>query len=276
MRRMHRWAARSLLLGLLALTATGCEDEPQNEDLAMVVDGGGDASIDLRPVGPDLKGCQFGTFLGLQEVDTVQTFECPCGCLVDGLVGAEVSTSWSVVASANGLVTGRLGQGVSLSATSFGVVEFAGISSLSGTYPFYLEGDFSLSLDYELGELSPDGRLRLITQTLGGPPTGTFIVERVRGLDGVHRYAGLTGEVAAAAVTTDKQSGTLTIERVGADLTAYADGQLLGKLSGGSVARMHIIITAGLKSCAVDAGSCVASATVKNLRLKNGTLINKR
>lgn len=270
---MRFWLGFAFLLACVS----GCDDEGDKPaDMSVVVDASLDGSGGDLTRPPDFAECKFGTFPGLTEVDNVQTYACPCGCLVDGLQGSSINSVWAVVASANGLAMPVAGEGIDLSATSFGLVEFAGISSLNGIVPFFLDADFEISVDYTLTELSPDSRVRLITQTEGGPPTGTFLVERVRNLDGVDRYAGLTGEVAATAVETDAMEGTLTLRRVGGELSAIADGVVLGKLSGGSVARMHIIVTTGMKSCGVDAGSCSAKARIKNLRVANGTFINQR
>lgn len=272
---MRSLCLASLLLLPLFAACTDDDDKP-GADLAAVSDQGiGDLPGDQQ-AGPDLAECQYGTFLGLGEVDNEQTFACTCGCLIDGLQGSFISGTWSVITSLNGTATAMGASGVELAATSTGDVEFAGLSSLPGINPFYLDGDFEISLDYELDTVSPDARVRLITQTQGGPPTGTFLVERVRNTDGVDRFAGLTGEVAAVAVETDQTSGTLTLRRLGATFTAYADGQLIGQLSGGSVARLHIIANAGMRSCGVDGGTCEVKARIKNLRLQFGTLINKR
>lgn len=270
---MRVWLGFALVLACLP----GCDDDGDKPaDMSVVVDAAIDGGEGDLIKAPDFAECKPGTFPGLTEVDNVQIYECPCGCVVDSLQGSSINTLWAVVASANGLALPVAGEGIDLSATSFGLVEFAGISSLNGIVPVFFEGDFEISVDYALTELSPDSRVRLIAQTQGGPPTGTFLVERVRNLDGVDRYAGLTGEVAAAAVETDKMEGTLTLRRVGGELTAIADGVVLGKLSGGSVARMHLIITTGMKSCAVDAGSCNAKARIKNLRVAKATFINQR
>src|SRR6476620_10401707 len=93
------------LVVLLALAGTtlGCDDDTTNHsgDLGAGTDdlGIGGGGTDLQ--GRDLLTCNrmFNGFNGVQT--SLATFECTCGCVVDGMESSVVNPMWGATKTAN-------------------------------------------------------------------------------------------------------------------------------------------------------------------------------
>jgi hypothetical protein len=282
------WAGVGLLAWTLGIGTVACDDSssppPGGADLGV----GDLAALPVEDLGgPDLRppaDLQCGGpvyFAGFGLLPTEQKIECRCGCVIDPFTNNVIAGFWgtpiiemaTLTPTVNGLVVN-----VSPGAGGAGV---GALSSAAGTIPFYLAGDFDLSVEYELPDVLPPDAHAILRVAAGG--ANVYIIERERGLDGVERYKATLGGVQPVSRTSSATRGTLRLQRSGFTLRAEADGQLVSQFTGATLERLPILVTAGLSQagCDVaggarpDAGTCAATVIWRNLQLRSGTLVDR-
>jgi hypothetical protein len=268
---------RVLLVLLLALAA-GCGDDDTagSADLSAASDAGLG-----RDLGPGDLACGLRVFSGLAPPATPEKLECPCGCLVDALDGSTVSPLWGASHSTGAAFVPMPGVGHGVKLTSDGGLELGSQASegLPGSQ-FFLDGNFDLRVDYDLGATPPPGRANLVLGVRApGTLSGTmqYEVRRQQLADGGNGYAARLGGVPDVVVPTTATHGTLRLTRQGYMVTAYADGQQITTLIAQYAGRLVITLAATLEGCTVaDAGaSCGYTPRWRQLVLTSGTLINQ-
>ena len=268
------------LLLLLALVAGGCGDDTTT--LGGDLGAGGD---DLSFAGLDLAGsgdmtCVFRSFNGFNGVQTqLAYFACPCGCSIDTMESGVVNPMWGATKTANSNFAPLAGVGLGEDLHYRGNVEQLGLYSVGPTAQFYLDGDFDLSIDYDL--VSPPPGLTHLLMSVRDPGAvqsiQTFDIEREQFSDGTNYYATMLGGVPSDMVATTAMQGTLRMTRQGFTYKTYGDGALVSTLIAQKAARVAVTITATLNDCGVtdgDGTSCDYQPRFHNLRLTSGTLVN--
>jgi len=258
-----------------ALLLTAC-DEASTADLGGPVDLLGP---DLPVVLPDGSTCPAPTFMGFGGVsDTERRLDCTgCGCSIDPLTTAAESGLWARTLVSSSLADGA--EGLSISANGGQGPAFASLSSLNPVGAFYLDGDFDLLVDYELGQLVHGGKVSLRIDVASGL---FWEIARGRPVEAFEAYFGSLGGV-LATLPSLATSGTLRLVRTGFQIAAFADGVEIGKTLSGATGRAAIYLAGGVTGCDTsDAGSpdggseCTLQARLRNLRLATGVLVDRR
>jgi hypothetical protein len=268
---------RAICVALL-LATVGCGDDSTGSSS---LDMSGSSSSDLAGTGPDLTGCTPRSFQGFPGTANLLRFDCSCGCSIDGLQNNLVNSMWGTPHSsgASFVPMQGVGLGIALSYSGAATAEYGSLVSEGATSPFYLDGDFDMLVDYDLGATPPPGVARLILgvrnpTTLSGTPV--YEIERLHQADGSDDYATMLGGVPPVFVTTTATKGTLRLTRAGFMLTSYADGNQVSMLIAQSAGRLAITLTATLGGCTTSDGgsSCGYTPRWKLLRMSAGTLVN--
>lgn len=268
---------RAICVALLLVSA-GCGDDSSGAPLEMSV---GDLPARVGDLAIGDGGCTMRSFQGFPGTSTLLRFGCSCGCTIDGLQNNIVSGIWGMPHSsgASFIPMAGVGLGVALTYSGAATVEYGSLVSEGATSPFYLDGDFDLLVDYDLGPTPPPGAARLILgvrnpTTLSGTPV--YEIERLHQADGSDDYSTMLGGVPPVNRPTTATSGTLRLTRAGFVLTSSADGQTVSTLTAQSAGRLAITLTATLGGCSTsDAGaSCGYTPRWKLLRMSSGTLVN--
>lgn len=264
---------------VLALVASGCGDDTTagSGDLGLGGDDASAAAADLSVAG-DLP-CANRAFGGFGGMPTgLQLFACPCGCTIDDMKGGVVSGLWGASQTANSSFAPMVGVALGENLQYRGSVEQLGLYSVAPTAQFFLDGDFDLSLDYDLVS-APPGETHLI---LGVRDPGTvqgietFEIEREQLADGSNVYGSMLGGVPPKTIATGATHGTLRMTRQGYIYKTYGDGALVSTLIAQQAPRVAVTVTATLNGCTTsDLGaSCGYEPRFVNLRLASGTLVN--
>jgi hypothetical protein len=264
---------RVLLVALLC--AAGCDDDTS---LPAIVHDLSVGAFDFASA-PDLSsrvdaGCTrqlFGGFAGLSDFE--RRVDCTCGCTIDAFEGNMVAGFWATPASTN-TVFAPTSTGMQVALRRSGMTEFGTLASLAPIGPFYLDGDFDVSVEYRLtGDVPPDAQAMLALST----PTTTHSVERARLPDGSDVARALFAGVAPVAIPDSSTTGTIDFIRQGSTLEAIVDGVLVSKLTGAGTARLSLALTATLAACAPDAGdTCSFTMVWHNLKMIGGALVDRR
>ena len=268
------------LLLVLALLAGGCGDDTTNASGELGA-GGDDLSVsavDLAGTG-DMT-CVFRSFNGFNGLQTqLAYFDCACGCTIDAMESSVVNPMWgaSKTPGSNFAPIAGVGLGEDLHYT--GNVEQLGLYSVGPTAQFFLDGDFDMSIDYDL--VSPPPGLTHLLMSVRDPGAvqsiQTFAIEREQLSDGSNYYATMLGGVPSHMVATTATHGTLRMTRQGFTYKTYGDGTLVDTLIAQKAARVAVTITATLNDCATSDGggtTCSYQPRFHNLRLATGTLAN--
>lgn len=263
---------------LVLALAAGCGDDTSagSADLSAA----GDAGLGDLGVG-DL-ACVPAIFGGFPGPATPERLDCPCGCVVDAFDGTTVASPvWAKSNTSGAAFVSMPGVGLGVMLTSAGGLEMGSLASeglpLSS---FYLDGDFDLRVDYDLGATPPPGAANLVLGvrapgTLSG--TEQYEVRRQQLADGENGYAAHLGGVPDVVVPTTATHGTLRLTRQAYTVTAFADGTQLTTLISQYAGRVVITLAATLEGCTVgDAGaSCGYTPRWHRLVLASGRLINQ-
>lgn len=265
---------------VLALAAGGCDDDTTSTAADLAAGGGDDLAAPADLAG-DL-GCTVRQFPGFPGVQTSEArFDCPCGCMIDTMDENAVSPLWGASTTSGARFQPLPNVGLAVVLQSAGGLEQGGLASEAGpSFPsqFYLDGDFDLLVDYDLGPTPPPGEAHLVLgvrkpTTLSG--TTQYEVEREHGADGSDAYATMLGGVPPVTQPTTATHGTLELKRQHFTLTSYADGQLISTLIASEAGRSVVTLAAALVGCSdVDAGSCSFAPRWHHVRLASGTIVN--
>ena len=270
--RLHSFVILALA-GSLACVAA-CDDDGNN-DLGGAVDLlGADLPISL----PDLASCPPPAFNGFPgDSTTERRLDCSvCGCSIDTLSKAAEEGLWNKTTLSATLSDSAPGVYV-VADGSLGPA-FASLTSLNPGGPFYLDGDFDLRMDYATSAFPYAARIALRVDV----PSGEFFeISRGRTVLGAAVYsstlASIPGEKPASL-----NLGTLQIVRHGAIITVYGDGTQVAMSSAAGSGRAAIFLSAGLEGCGPsdagvpDSGGCTLAATMHDIRLASGALVDRR
>ena len=275
---------RVLLIVCMASLA-GCDDDTT----AMSHAGGDDLSAptgveDLSMLFADLSQCAgYRTFLGFPGANaTLDTIDCPCGCIVDRFANNLVNGNWGASTSGGAsFVPTSSGLGMALASTTTSTTpSLASLASQGPIARFFLDGDFDMQVDYNLNASTPPGESHLVlgvrkSDTVQGIPV--YEVERAREPDGSEVYVTQLGGVPAVQLATTATHGTLRLSRVGFKLTSYGDGMQVSTLIAQDTNRLEVTLAGELSGCAdADAGtSCAYQPSWSNLIVNSGTLVNQ-
>jgi hypothetical protein len=271
---------RAILLTALALVG-GCGD-----DTTMGPGAGGDLAMPMPP-GEDLSssgsdgGCSFRGFPGFAGDNSVfRRFDCSCGCSIDSFENNLINDNWGINHTSGAMFVPMQGVGLGVSLVSSGNLEQGGLTSEGPIARFYLDGDFDILVDYDLGATAPPGESHLLLgvrlpTTLTGTPV--YEVERLHGADGSDAYGTMLGGVPSVYLPTTATHGTLRLTRRGYLLTSYADGQKVSMLIAQTAGRLVVTLAATLAGCtAPDAGStCGYTPRWHLLHMQTGSLVNQ-
>jgi hypothetical protein len=268
---------RAVLLAVMLLSACDDDSTGKPNDLSA---GGDDLS---STGGGDLAGsdmsCVYKTFTGFPPNTTAQTyFKCPCGCAIDTFENASVLPLWGASHS-TGATFMPTAMGLDIAVTSSSnTLEQAGLASEgSPTSRFFLDGDFDLRVEYDLGPTPPPGVAKLILgtrkpQMLNGTPQ--YEVEREQHADGSNFYSSMLGGVPSVAVPTSDTKGVLRMKREGFTVTTYAGTTAITTLIAQEAGRLSMTLNASLQGCtASDLGmTCSYTPRWHKIELLSGTL----
>jgi hypothetical protein len=268
---------RSVALVASLLLVVGCgEDEGATARHDLAASGDLAAPSGVGDLGPDLSACVPRMFLGFFGTsDTPRSLDCTCGCVIDSFDGQFVASYWGNPHTTNAVFQGQPGTGLALTLTHApgAGVESGGLNSFSPVAPFFLAGDFDVLVDYKLlTPLPPDTHLVLGVQ----PKLGSDSVERARAADGSDQVAANLGGalVTQASAAT---AGTLELQRTGGTVAALVDGIKVAQSVGGALEPVALTLAGAIASCSVDGGaSCSATLVWHNLRMKSGSLVDRR
>jgi|GEM_PF-3934039 len=245
--------------------------------------------FDLARIRPDFQStdlsCYLHTFPGFfgSEVDE-RSDDCSCGCIIDSFDGQQLNPLWGQpMAGVVSYTPTNMGLAVGAFSVGDGGVGVAGLSSLNTVAPFYLEGDFDVRVDYRLtGEPPADGHAILKALSPNNSTIYSYSIERQRSPAAVDEYAARLNGIPAVTQTTTAMAGTLRLVRVGATISAWADGQKVSQYVSATGERLAIFLTtaATTDGCAtssgsVDGGSCVMTVVWRNLVLDKGRLVDR-
>jgi len=277
---MRTWLVAALLMG-----AVGCDDDdstgpPADLSFGPFDEGGGPPQRDLAARDGSCTYRLFPGFIGGMPTSEVR-FDCSCGCLIDSFEGTVVSPLWgaSHTGGASFMPMAGVALGITLTSSS-NTLEQAGLASEGlPTSQFYLDGDFDLRVEYDLGPTPPPGAANLVLgvrkpQTLTGTPQ--YEIRREQLGDGSNYYATMLGGVPPVMQPTSATHGTLRLTRTGFTVTASADGTLISTLIAQEAGRLVMTLAATLQGCTVsDLGtSCSYTPRWHKLELLSGTLVN--
>ncbi len=188
-----------------------------------------------------------------------------------------MSGFWGQPASSGGSYAPG-GSGLAVTVTRTDMTEFAALVSTSPVSPFYLDGDFDVTVDYELrGAVPPDAHAMLQAAT----PANNNTVERARLPlpDGSEVARSLFPGVTPVAKPDDNTRGTLELFRQGGTVEAIADGALVSQFIGaGATTRFSLQLFATLGACDNDDAGAGCSFTVawSHLSMIGGALVDRR
>ena len=226
---------------------------------------------------PDMAVCNPPVFSGFPGTVAVERrLDCPCGCLIDSLQQAATSSLWTRTTLGATLANSTTGLVVDVDGAQSGAS--ATLSSVGQGGPFYIENDFDLRLDYVLDAMVAGGsdQLRI---TLAD--NVSYVVTRTRTAGGQDQYT-TTLNATPVTVTTTAATGTLRLLRRGAQLTAFGDTDQISQITTAESTRVAITIGSSVSACvATDGGTgdggdgCTMSSTLHNLRLVDGSLVDR-
>jgi len=267
--------ATALVLATVTLVGVGACDDEGNNDLGGPVDLLG---ADLPVVLPDLLSCPQPIFTGFPGDSTSERrVDCSlCGCTVDTLSKAAEQGLWTK--STLSATLSDSAPGIYIVADGSVGPAFASLTSLNPGGSFYLDGDFDLRMEYSTPVFPSASRIALRVDV---PSSEFFEVSRGRTVDGAAVYsatlAGIPAEKAASV-----NIGTLQIVRHGATITVFGDGTQVAMSTAAGSGRAAIFLSAGLEGCGPtdagvpDSGVCTLAATMHDLRLASGVLVDRR
>jgi hypothetical protein len=162
--------------------------------------------------------------------------------------------------------------------SSSNTLEQAGLASEgSPTSRFFLDGDFDIRVEYDLGPTPPPGTAKLILgtrkpQMLNGTPQ--YEVEREQRADGSNFHSSMLGGVPTVEQATTATRGVLRMKREGFTVTSYAGTTAITTLIAQEAGRLSITLNASLQGCtASDLGmTCSYMPRWHKLELISGTL----
>lgn len=268
------------LVLVLALLAGGCGDDTTGAPGDMMA--GGD---DLSSSAFDLAGsgdmtCVYQAFGGFSGVQTsLAYFSCACGCTIDTMDSTSVNPMWGASKTSGSDFVPIVGVGLGENLQYNGSIAQLGLYSVGPTAQFFLDGDFDMSIDYDLVS-APPGQTHVL---MGVRDPGAvqsvqaFEIEREQLSDGSSYYATMLGGVPSNMVATTATHGTLRLVRKGFTYTSYGDGQMISTLIAQKAPRVAVTVTATLNDCSsADGGgaACGYQPRFHNLRLTTGTLAN--
>jgi hypothetical protein len=258
----------------VALALVGCDDDATSpRDLAAAV-------ADLAaPPGSDLSArsdasCTLQHFMGFPGMSDVERrLDCSCGCIIDPLDDTIVNGMWGLPKSSGGSYAPGP-DGLAVTVARNGTTEFAALVSTSPVNPFFLDGDFDVSVDYELrGAIPPDAHAQLSAAT----PANNNTVERARLTDGSQTAQAIFPGVPPAAHADSSTSGTLELFKKSGTIEAIADGSLVSQRVGVTDTRFSLQLFVTLGACDPDGGDqCSFTVAWKNLRMTGGSLVDRR
>jgi hypothetical protein len=260
---------RTVLASVVCVALVGCGGD-DHDDLG----GAGDLlGADLPITLPDLSICSAGQFNGFPGSSPIERrLDCSgCGCLIDTLTMAADQALWTK--SSVSATFSDSAPGINIVADGSTGPAFATLASLNPGGPFFLDGDFDLRVDYLVSLLVPGTHVALRVDS----PDGTFFeVARSRSPAGENDYtASLAG--VASAHANNAIEGTLRLVRSGTALVAYGDNNQLQTSTAVGTGRAAIYLAAGIDGCFdADAGSCELVATLHDVRLASGALVDRR
>jgi hypothetical protein len=273
-----------VLLLLIGGCISGCGDDKPGPDGGTGDDlgGGGDGgSADLAGEVRDMT-CVPHAFLGFAGDNSVfHEQDCSCGCVVDAFENNLTNAMWGRSVSNGAVFTPMqgVGLGVELTFTTPGTLESGGLASEGPTAQFYLDGDFDITVEYDLGSTPPPGTSHLVLGTrTPGTSGGTFHyeVERYHHDDGSDSYETNLGGIAKSGGSTTATHGTLRLTRSAFVVTSYADGQQLSTLIAQNGDRLLVTLAATLSTCSGGATPCSYTPRWHLLKLVSGHLVNQR
>jgi hypothetical protein len=166
----------------------------------------------------------------------------------------------------------NVGLAIALATPDGGGASVGAVNSLSPVEPFWLDGDFDLLVDYRLtGPLPDDAHVLLTVQD--ATPTGHYVVARERLAGSGDVYSATLGGIAKITLATTAASGTLELQRNGAAIKALADGAAVSQFTGAGTARVQLILTGALASCAGT--GCAFTVVFSNARLTRGAITDR-
>jgi hypothetical protein len=227
---------------------------------------------------PDLTSCSQSVFSGFPGTTAVERhLACPCGCIIDSLEMATSDNLWNATTVASTLTNGASGLVVDVDGAQPGAL--ATLSSVAPGGPFYIENDFDLRLDYVLDDMVAGGtdelRVDLSDHVF-------YVITRTRTAGGQDQYTS-TLNAAPVSMTTTATMGTLRLVRLGKTLTAFGDSQQIGVITTAESTRVSITIGSSVSGCTASSdggtsdagGGCAMSSTLHNVRLVEGTLVDR-
>ncbi len=268
------------LLFVLALLAGGCGDDTTDQpgDMMASADDLSVARVDLAGTG-DMT-CVYRSFPGFSGVQTQLTyFSCACGCTLDLMESSGVNPMWGATKTTGSNFAPIFGVALGEDLLYSGNVALLGLYSAGPTAQFFLDGDFDMSIDYDLVSTPPGQSHLLMSVRDPGAVQSiqTFDIEREQLSDGSNYYATMLGGVPSNMVATTATHGTLRLVRTGFTYTSYGDGTMISTLIASQAPRVAVTVTATLNDCSNSDGggaSCGYQPRVHNLRLASGTLAN--
>jgi hypothetical protein len=276
---MHKAALPLLLL----LAGPSCGDDSSRGDGGA----GGDQAVPSDGGGGDLPAvvdasCVRHEFFGFAGDNSVfRQQDCSCGCMIDRFENNTVNTNWGRSVTSSSVVftpMQNVGLGVSLT-TDGATVENGGLASEGPTAQFYLDGDFDISVEYDLGAAAPPGESHLILGTRTPGTTGGTLhyeVERVHHDDGSDSYETNLGGITRSGGSTTATHGALRLTRVGFVVSSYADGQQISTLIAQNGDRLLLTLAATLSTCGGGSAPCSYTPRWHLLDLASGRLVNQR
>jgi hypothetical protein len=261
---------------VLAIALGGCGDDSAagaSGDLSAPTNGGDLGVGDL--------GCGTRAFLGFVGANLdFQSFDCSCGCIIDSFDNNFLSSNWGASTTSGAVFKPSRGAGLGVALTTSGGLETGGLASEGPNARFYVDGDFDLLVDYDLGATPPPGESHLV---LGVRPSGTingteiYEVQRHHAADGSDTNETVLGGVSKIGPAITATQGTLRLARSGTTLSSYADGQVVSMRIGEQVRRLMVTLAATLEGCSEgDAGgSCSYTPRWHRLRMQSGQLVNQ-
>lgn len=269
---------------LLAFVLNGCGDANKGQPDGSA-SAGDDLSMSSGSLG-DLAGtavdasCMMHAFPGFAGGNSeFRVFDCNCGgCVIDSFENNVLNSNWGspVLNGAAFVPMQYVGLGVMLT-SSAGQNSIGGLISEGPTAQFYLDGDFDMQVDYDLGA-TPPGESSLvfgaqIPKAVGGTPL--YRVSRDHHDNGTDAYHSNLGGIDHDGGATTAINGRLRLARVGYTVTAYADGQQVQTLIAPNANRLVVTLAASLSSCSGGASQCSWTPRWHMLRMNSGRLVNQ-
>jgi hypothetical protein len=151
----------------------------------------------------------------------------------------------------------------------------ATLASFAGPSPFFLEGDFDLLVDYAIvGALPHDAHALLVLDNTPNDVNAHYDIARESAPGGADNYSSGLGGVPPVKLSTADTSGTLELMRTGSTIQSLAGGTQVTQLVSATKARLSILLTVAIGDMCNT--SCTMSVRWSNLRLKSGTIVDRR